>query len=150
MADSKLNSNLALRRAFDPNTDKLNVSAEVTATIGNVNVVIDATSDNIAIKNSTTGNELAINPDGTLNANVIVDRNSDSITTFAGDESFRLDDTSTPNMTYYGYAVAGASPSSSIWKIFRIDETSGMVKQYADGNTNYDNSWNNRTSLTYI
>lgn len=66
MADSLLNADLVLRKAFDEDTGKLRVDAEVTATLGTVDVVIDAsTGDNIAISDGT--NTLAVNADGSIN-----------------------------------------------------------------------------------
>lgn len=73
MADSKLSSEQVLARSFDPTTDKLKVDAEVTATVGQMEVAIDAQGgDSIAIKNSVTGNELDIEADGSINVNVNV------------------------------------------------------------------------------
>lgn len=168
MSDSLLNSDLALRRAFDPTTDKLKVDAEVTAVIGTVEVVIDATSDNIAIKNSISGNELKVNSDGSIDTNVIINASNDNIAisdgtntleinpdgslnaqTVVAQYALRLDDTSTPNITYVGEANVGSLDSSAVWRIKQIDETTGLVIKWADGNANFDNNWNNRTSLTY-
>lgn len=54
--------------------------------------------------------------------------------------------------TYVGEAKigAGSSGASAIWKIKRIF-TNGTVTTvaYADGNTRYDNIWDNRTTITY-
>lgn len=77
---SKLDANQVLRNVFDEESKKLRVDAQVTASVGNVDLVIDATAgDNIAIKDPTSGHELAINADGSIDANVIVNHNNDSI-----------------------------------------------------------------------
>lgn len=72
-----------------------------------------------------------------------------SIDSKFGDYATRLDDTSTANVTYVGTAAIGQATSSATWKIKKIDTTSGVVITWADSNNNYDNVWNNRTSLTY-
>ena len=66
--NSKLDGNQVLGRAFDDTTDRVRVDSLVTATIGTVDVVVDAVGgDNIAIKNSVSGNQLAVNADGSIN-----------------------------------------------------------------------------------
>lgn len=64
-------------------------------------------------------------------------------------EAKRVDDTSTINVTYFGYAEVGSVTSSAVWRIKKVDETSGLVETFADGNSNFDNVWDNRVSLTY-
>lgn len=66
-----------------------------------------------------------------------------------GNKALRLDDTSTANVTYVGKASTGTATASALWQIKKIDETSGMIITWADGNASYDNVWNNRTSLIY-
>lgn len=56
-----------------------------------------------------------------------------------------IDDTGT--YTYIGLAEAGAATSANSWLIVRIDSNGNQL--LADGNTNYDNIWDNRASLTY-
>lgn len=53
------------------------------------------------------------------------------------------------NISYTGKALPGALQSNSVWQIKKIDETSGVEITWADGNTDFDNVWNNRESLTY-
>lgn len=80
---------------------------------------------------------------------VIVNANADSIEIRNQPLALLLDDTTTANNTYVGEAAVGASTAASTWRIKRINETSGIVLQWADGNGNFDNIWDNRTSLTY-
>lgn len=64
----------------------------------------------------------------------------------------QIDDVSTSGMTYVGYATIGTATSAAFWQIQRIDESGTPVTtviKWADGNANFDNIWNNRTSLTY-
>jgi len=52
--------------------------------------------------------------------------------------------------TYLGYADAGSLTSASVWAIKKIIEISNDVSiTWADGNTNFDNIWDNRLTLTY-
>jgi hypothetical protein len=60
-----------------------------------------------------------------------------------------LDDTTTANVTYIGQAAIGSDESQAVWQVKKVDETSGIIITWADGDANFDNIWNNRTSLTY-
>ena len=60
-------------------------------------------------------------------------------------------DEATGSITYVGYADPGTASSSPLWQIFRLDESSDpeLVKLYADGDTDFDNVWDDRASLSY-
>lgn len=133
MADTKQQETFILDKVFDRDNNRLRVDSTVTATIGTVDVIIDASADNIAISDGT--NTLEINGDGSINTVTKV-------------YATRLDEASS-TVTYVGDAVVGSSPSAASWSIKKIDETSGIVITFADGNANYDNVWDNRASLTY-
>jgi hypothetical protein len=62
--------------------------------------------------------------------------------------SIRLDDTD-PDTLYVGNAAAGAVESDPVWKIKRIYLVGGVTVTNADGDTNADNVWSNRASLSY-
>lgn len=64
-------------------------------------------------------------------------------------ESFIFDQ-ATSTIMYFGYATAGSLTSAASWKIKKI-EISGtqVIVTHADSNSNYDNIWDNRASLTY-
>lgn len=64
------------------------------------------------------------------------------------DYTVRIDTVST---TYYvGRALVGTAESSALWQIKKIVDSSGDVTiTYADGDSRYDNIWDNRLSLTY-
>lgn len=67
---SKQDANQVIRLAFDDATQRLRTDAIVTATIGSVDVIIDAAGgDNIAISDGV--DTMAVNPDGSINVNVI-------------------------------------------------------------------------------
>lgn len=73
-----------------------------------------------------------------------------SIDTAVNSEEAQRIDESSATVTYVGLAAAGSGNASAVWKIKKI-EVSGTVTtiSWADGNTNYDNVWNNRASLSY-
>jgi hypothetical protein len=54
------------------------------------------------------------------------------------------------NTTYIGRAAIGSATSSAVWRIKKI-VVSGTVTSilWADGDMNFDNIWDNRTTLTY-
>jgi hypothetical protein len=60
-----------------------------------------------------------------------------------------LDESTTPNVTYIGQAPIGSDESQAVWQIKKVDESSGIIITWADGNSNFDNIWNNRASLIY-
>ena len=52
--------------------------------------------------------------------------------------------------TYLGYADAGSITSAAIWAVKRIVETGSDVSiTWADGDTGFDNIWDNRLILSY-
>jgi hypothetical protein len=63
-------------------------------------------------------------------------------------QALRFDGAASP-ILYLGTAAAGADPAAAVWRIQQIDTTSGVVMLWADGNTQYDNVWNDRASLSY-
>ena len=59
-------------------------------------------------------------------------------------------DQATTTIAYVGEATFAASTSSALWRIRKLDTTTGVDIKWADGDSNYDNVWDNRASLTYI
>lgn len=53
----------------------------------------------------------------------------------------RIDDFTTTSVTYVGKAPIGSAVGSAVWQIQKIDETTGMVITWADGNDSFDNVW---------
>jgi hypothetical protein len=52
---------------------------------------------------------------------------------------------------YLGVAQPGSATSAAVWQIKKITYSSLQVSiQFANGNSNFSNIWNNRTSLTYV
>jgi hypothetical protein len=56
------------------------------------------------------------------------------------------------NLLYKGEAIVGTAPSASSWRIVRITigNDGDVTNEWANGNTNFNNIWNDRTGLTYI
>ena len=55
------------------------------------------------------------------------------------------------DVIYKGEAEAGSAFSSSVWRIRKIVFVGDDVSEiWADGNTNFDNIWDNRASLNYF
>lgn len=61
---------------------------------------------------------------------------------------FLIDDSASP-VTYIGKAIPGSDTADAVWQVRKLDETTGLVMTYADGNSSYDNVWDDRASLTY-
>ena len=64
------------------------------------------------------------------------------------DGGLQWDTTSTANNIYVGDAGPGTLTSVAAWRIQKIDTSTGTIS-WADGDTLYDNIWDNRTSLSY-
>ena len=54
-------------------------------------------------------------------------------------------------LAYLGDAVTGSSEGSSVWRVQQLEFTAGgsVTIKFADGDSNFDNSWTNRASLSY-
>lgn len=52
------------------------------------------------------------------------------------------------DMQYIGEAEVGSLDASAVWRIIRIEQSAGEIK-YADGDSNFDNVWDDHASLTY-
>jgi hypothetical protein len=57
-------------------------------------------------------------------------------------------DTASSTIIYMGEASFSSSESSPLWKIKKIDTSSGVSIKLASNN--FDQIWNNRASLTYV
>lgn len=158
--DSKLNADLVLRRAFDVASGKLKVDAEVTATIGNVDVVIDAASgDNIAISDGT--DVMAVNADGSINIDKSTlattakqDTGNSSLASIDAkltEVSYKtIIDQASGSVTYVGRALAGTATSAAAWQVSKFEQiATQLIETTADGDFLLNNIWDNRASLTY-
>lgn len=63
----------------------------------------------------------------------------------------KVDDTN-PLITYYGFAAAGVTISQPLWSIRRETKQEGndiATVEWADGDENFDNRWDDRQNLFY-
>jgi hypothetical protein len=74
---------------------------------------------------------------------VSVEQNSDRLLTLLFDEA-------STTVSYVGEAATASSSAASVWRIRKIETLPTVSVKYADGNTHFDNVWDNRASLTYI
>jgi len=79
----------------------------------------------------------------------VIDNVGNQITDFGGATAQNVKITESGVYTYIAKAPVGTAQSSAAWQAFRLDETSGMILLYADGNDNFDNVATDLTSLTY-
>ncbi len=107
-------------------------------------------SDNPIVSNSYVSNNPDIPVRGTANATgkIIQHFRMDlgTGTTEALALSVRLDEGAT--YTYVGNAAPGSSTADAVWQIKRITNADTTVL-FADGNSNFDNIYDDRASLTY-
>lgn len=84
---SKLDADQVIREAYDDDNKRLRVDAEITATIGTVEVSIDAAAgDNISIASQDGTNYLSVDANGAIDVNV------NSITLSHTDDSVAIGD----------------------------------------------------------
>ena len=101
---------------------------------------------------STTATITDVSGKKSLDVNVTditLNKDNDSVTSHQAELKTLIDEVS-ETVTYIGKAVPGANTSSASWLIKRITESGTITTvAYADGNSSFDNVWDNRTSLTY-
>lgn len=68
-----------------------------------------------------------------------------------GNYAFQYAENSVDSKIFYiGEAAIGSATSDAVWRIQRYDTNSGIIKQWADGDANFDNVWNNREEISYF
>lgn len=59
-------------------------------------------------------------------------------------------DEASATVTYVGEAATGTATGSASWRIKRLTQSGTVLLiEWADGNGNFDNIWNNRALLSY-
>jgi len=59
-------------------------------------------------------------------------------------------DEATTLITYVGKSDPGVATSAASWQVQRLTSSASLlIVQFADGNSNFDNVWDNRASLSY-
>lgn len=154
MAISNQSAERVIRDVHDEADQALRV--KLTGPGGAIDVNVNAALDSIAIADAGSGDKATVTDVGAgkkgldvVVQDIAISADNDSIEQRGQALAVRLDDTTTPSVTYVGEAVPGTAAGTSAWRIKKIDETSGLVISWADGNGNFDNNWNNRASLTY-
>lgn len=63
--------------------------------------------------------------------------------------AIQLDESGTT--TYIGKATVGSLTSLPMWQIQKLDESGSpeLIITWADGDSNFDNIWDNRAALSY-
>lgn len=62
----------------------------------------------------------------------------------------KIVDESHDPVLYIGEAVTGSLTNAAVWRIQKVDTTTGVVITWADGNSLFDNIWDNHdTTETY-
>ena len=80
---------------------------------------------------------------------ITLNKDNDSVTSHEAQLKTLIDEFS-DTVTYIGKAAPGASTSSSVWLIKKITESGSVTTvAFADGDSNFNNVWDNRTSLSY-
>lgn len=145
--------------AFDASAQTIAFNDYVEIVLERVLLIVNVT-DNVIIYNfadSAKGGSVAGN-DLTLTYNTTTMSDTDDLLIYYDDaEATQLVEgpeyatrlATSGSVTYVGKAAIGSSSASSVWQIKKIDETSGTVITWADGNSSFDNIWDNRASLTY-
>lgn len=97
----------------------------------------------------TTTNVAGLDSVNVKVTDITLDASGDSVESRSMAMATRLDEVSS-TVTYVGEAVVGTADSSALWRIKRIQTTGTVLKiEWANGNSNFSNIWNNRASLTY-
>ena len=85
---------------------------------------------------------------GTINVDVVM---GDLINVQEQPYSLRVDDINRAGGTVYiGEGTVGMLDANAVWRIRRLIDTSGTVDiKWADGDSTFNNIWDNRASLSY-
>jgi len=64
-------------------------------------------------------------------------------------DSLAIKVTESGSLTYIAFAPPGTAQATASWRVMKIDETSGMVITWADGDASFDNVATDLTALSY-
>lgn len=88
------------------------------------------------------------NAGAALTATPVNSKNAIDVYAVDQEQMVKIEDLGTT--AYFGYAPIGSSGASAVWRIKRLSTSGGVdTVTWADGNTNYDNVWDNRAILSY-
>jgi len=82
---------------------------------------------------------------------MLVNESGNYVSSCASKLTLQMDEAGS-GITYIGEAAIGSNTASAVWRIKKLDESGNpeLIIKWADGNSNFDNIWDNRTSLTYL
>src|SRR3989344_3108750 len=66
-----------------------------------------------------------------------------------GGKKYALRLTTVGSVDYVAEADTGTATSAALWRVKKVDSTSGIIITWADGNANFDNVATDLTTLTY-
>ena len=64
-------------------------------------------------------------------------------------EQYALKIVDVGDVSYLGEASIGSATSGALWRVRKLDQSSGLVITWADGNSDFDNIFDNYASLSY-
>lgn len=137
---------------FDASAKTVTFSAFTEIDITRILTITNVT-DNIIIYNfalDTAGGSVATNV-LTLDYDTTAMADADELQIYydMGSLVKRVDEASA-TVTYVGQAQDGSDIADPVWQIQRITSSGGATEiEWADGNNDFDNVWDDRSSLTY-
>jgi len=70
-------------------------------------------------------------------------------TYLASTQNYAIKITYVGTVTYVAKAAINSTQNSAVWQVLKMDETTGLVITWADGNANFDNVATDLTALSY-
>lgn len=95
----------------------------------------------ITIKDKYGNIKVQVDDTTPINVNVVSGGSTNYYTT--------LIDAVSSTISYIGKANPGAATSTPSWQIQKIDTSSGLVLEFASGNSTFDKIWDDRLTYTY-
>lgn len=137
---------------FDASAKTVTFSAFTEIDVTRILTITNVT-DNIIIYNfalDTAGGSVATNVlTLTYDTTAMADADNLQIYYDMGSLVKRVDEASA-TVTYVGQAQDGSSIGDPVWQIQRITSSGGATEiEWADGNNDFDNVWDDRAALTY-
>ena len=137
---------------FDASAKTITFSAFAEIDISRILTITNVT-DNIIVYNfavDTSGGTVATNVlTLTYDTTAMADADNLQIYYDMGSLVKRVDEASA-TVTYVGQAQDGSDIADPAWQIQRITSSGGATEiEWADGNNDFDNVWDDRSSLTY-
>lgn len=72
-----------------------------------------------------------------------------SILAATGGGAYAVKMTESGAITYIAKAAVGSAAAAAVWQVQKLDETSGIVITWADGDSDFDNVATDLTALIY-